>query len=231
MGNALSPNAFQKVNDFFKQFAPLQYKKGDILLRIDDVPSHVFYIKKGYVRAYRISEQGDELTLLLLKENDFFPFCIGNMHIPANSYLEALTSLEVWSAPLANFEEFIKENPDVYYELSNSIFAKYLGLLTRMEYLVWSRAYIKVAATLLTCAKRFGEPQGNDTILRIPLTHKDIATLVGITRETASLEMKKLERKGIISRFGRLFVIKDMKQLEREALLHNEQDVLLRNFL
>jgi CRP-like cAMP-binding protein len=42
------------------------------------------------------------------------------------------------------------------------------------------------------------------------LTHHDIATLVGITRETTPLEMKKLEKQEFLGRSGRLHLIKNV---------------------
>jgi CRP-like cAMP-binding protein len=89
-----------------------------------------------------------------------------------------------------------------------------------MEYLVFSNAYTKIATTLISCANKFGEIQkNNSTIIDIPLTHKDIATLVGITRETTSLEMKKLEKQGFISRDGRRLIINNVKKLEEVIFL------------
>lgn len=216
---------------FFERYNHLVYKKRDMLLRSDEPQSSIYYIQSGYVRAYRISEDGEELTLLILMPGDIFPMTYGLNNLPNIYYLEAITSLEIRKAPKNSFLEFLKNEPDVFFDLSTQVMDRYDGLLARVEYIVWSKAYSKVAATLLVCARRFGEQQGEKYVVKVPLTHKDIAALVGITRETTSIEMKKLEKKGLIGKSGRLLVINDMKGLQQESLLNNQEELLQNNFI
>lgn len=205
------------LENFFEQFPSSQYKKHDTLLYAEDQPTSVFYLKSGFVRAYKISDEGEELTLMILKPNDFFPLTIGLAEMQNCYYLEAVTEVELVKAPNEKFINFLKENPDILYSLTSQVLNRFGGLLTRMEYLVVSRAYIKVASTLLMCAKAFGEKKGDGVIVKVPLTHKDIANLSGITRETTCLEMKKLEAKGLIEKFGKILIVKNMSKLEAES--------------
>lgn len=212
----------QKVDDFFKQYKLLIYKKRSMLLHSNDASSSVFYIKSGYIRVFRISEEGEELTLTILKQHDFFPLTYGFHETQNNYYLEAITPLEIWKAPQEQFLQFVRKDPDIFFELTNRLLVRFDGVLARMEYLVFSNAYTKVATTLLMCARGFGEENGDQVIVKVPLTHKDIATMIGITRETTSLEMKKLERKGLVTRKGKFLIINNFKLLENEALPNNE---------
>ncbi len=214
------------MTEFFAQFKPVQYKKHDVILRADENPTCVYYIKSGFVRAYRISETGEELTLMILQPKDFFPITYGINDLPNTYYIEAITQIEVYKAPKEQFITFLKENPDTLYELTSQILERFGGLLTRMEYLVISRAYTKVAATLLMCATSFGDQRGSEVVVRLPLTHKDIANLAGITRETTCLEMKKLEQKGLVHRLGRLLVVNNMEKLEAESTVSEQLNYL-----
>ncbi len=216
--------SLSKLDLFFKIFPLLRYKNRDLILHAQDSSASVFYLKSGYLRVFRISEKGEELTLMILKPGDFFPFTYG-INIISNPYfLESITQLELWKSPQDQFIAFIKANPDVLFELTSRIIVKFDGVLTRIEYLIFSNAYIKVATTLLICAKKFGEQQGNDMVVQVPLTHRDIATMVGVTRETTSLEMKKLEKQGYLGKIGRLFIIKNVRRLEEELLLASQEN-------
>lgn len=202
------------LEQFFQSFPIHSYKKRMLLFHPDDISSSVFYIKSGYIRVFRISEEGEELTLTILKPKDFFPLSYA-INTTANAYyLEAITTLEVWKAPQDQFITFIKSNPELFYDLTTRILVRFDGVLTRVENLLFSNANAKIAATLLMCAEGFGEDFHGNTIVKVPLTHRDIATLVGITRETTSLEMKKLEKQGFLTKSGRFIVIKDLKRLE-----------------
>ncbi len=215
----LKLSSINKLISFFEQYKLLQYKKRAMILHSNDSASSVFFIKSGYIRVFRISEDGEELTLTILKKYDFFPLTYGFNNNEANNYyLEAITPLDLWKAPQEQFMQFLKKDSELFFELANTLMLKFDGFLTRMEYLVFNNAYTKVATTLLMCAKDLGEQHGNEIIVKIPLTHKDIATMIGITRETTSLEMKKLERKGFVRRSGKFLIINNYKLLEEEAL-------------
>lgn len=211
-----------KLDLFFGNYKPLQYKSRTVISSVNDLQASVFYIKSGFLRVFRISEQGEELTVTILKPQDLFPLTYGmtNTKKLNSYYLEAITPLEIWKVHIEQFHQFINQNSDVYEELTQRLLVRFDDALSKMEYLVFNNAYTKIVATVISCAKRFGEKQGNDIIINVPLTHKDIATLVGITRETTSLEMKKLEKQGFLSRNGRFLVIKQIEKLEAEAMLH-----------
>ena len=203
-----------QLENFFQMTKVFTYKKRTLIFHPNDSPSTVFYIKSGYVRVYRISEDGVELTLTILKPKDFFPLSYALNNTSHPYHIEAVTTLELWKSPQEQFLQFIKSDSELFYELTTKILIRFDNVLSRMESLFFCNASVKVAAALLMCAKGFGEEFQGETVVKIPLTHKDIAALVGITRETTSLEMKKLERQGLLTKSGRFIIIKDLKRLE-----------------
>lgn len=218
-----------QLDEFFQHTPLYFYKKRVMILHPNDTPKSVFYIKNGYVRVFRLTEDGEELTMTILKPKDFFPLSYGFNRTINCYYLEAITPLEIWRAPQEDFLKFVSTKPDIMYDLTIRIMERYDGVFSRMEYLVLSNAYIKVATTLLVCAKRFGKLSGdNEIVIEVPLTHRDIATLVGITRETTSLEMKKLEKQGFLGRAGRLLTIKNIERFEKEISQVSQEDTSLR---
>lgn len=188
-------------------------------MRSDDSPRGVFFLSRGYVRAYLISSEGDELTLIIFKEGDFFPIIWAFNETPISFYLEAMTPIEVWLAPKEDFLKFVQDNSGVLFELTRRMLTRMGGLLARMGYLVFGNAYNKIASIILICAERFGKKEGKNIVIQVPLTHKQIADLVGVTRETASLEVKKLEKKGFVTYHGKNLVIKNLAGLKKESLL------------
>lgn len=214
----MSVVATRKLNNFFSGSKTYHYKKGETILHGGDAPQGVYFINKGYVRDYSISRDGEELTLIIFKPEDFFPMNWVFNDTPNFHYFEAMTAVELWRCPKEDFIAFLKANPDVFFELADHISLRLGGLLQRMEYLVFGNAYQKVASILMICAERFGEKSDGGIRIPIPLTHKDLAMLVGMTRETVSIEMKKLERKGIIEDNRRSIMVADMKKLRLESL-------------
>ena len=207
-----------KLGEFFYQFRQFHYKKGEVIIRPDGPPSGVFYLARGYVRLYALSESGQELDLIIFKPGDFFPMIWAFNDVNLTQYCEAMTAVEVTRCSKEEFKTFLQNNPQALWEVTSNILIRLRGLLERMEYMVFGNAYQKVASILVICAERFGIKQRNEILIRVPLTHKDIANLIGLTRETTSVELKKLERSGIISKKGGQFRIRNLEKLQNEAL-------------
>lgn len=210
-------DASNQLHLFFSKYRRLEYKKGQTILRSDDNPSGIYYVSKGYVRLFSISESGQELTLIIIKQGDIFPIrwaITGQRH---RYYFEAITPIELYKAPLEAFDEFVKSSPDVLYLILNNVLIRLGGLLERMEYQTFGNAYQKVASILVICADRFGASRERGVQIKVPLTHTSIANLIGLTRETTSIELKKLEKKGICKKDGGFFVIKNLEKLKTEA--------------
>ena len=212
----MSKQKLKRFDEFYKQFAIRDYKKGEMLIRADDDPQGIFCLIKGYVRQYTISKAGTELTLHILKPISYFPMVWAINGTPNVYNYEALTPVQVGRAPREQVVNFIKDKPKVIFELMSELLADYAETLIRMEHLVFSDAHRRVISVLLYIAKHFGETRDKGVIVHHRFTQQDIATLVGVARETASNEMVKLEKKGLIKYIDRSILFENIKGLELE---------------
>ena len=142
----------QKLDNFFKQFKHQVYKKGEILIRVDEDPGGVFYLTKGVVKEYAISKKGEELIINIFKPVSFFPMSWAINRAPNSFYYEALEEIEIWKAPREEVVEFIKANPDILFNLMSRVFKGTDGILMRMVYLMSGEAYARVITELLASA-------------------------------------------------------------------------------
>lgn len=209
-------NKTKEFETFYKQFITRNYKKGEILIRSDDDPQGIFCLTKGYVRQYTISKTGFELTLHILKPISYFPMVWAINGTPNVYYFEALTPVEVGRAPRDQVVAFIKDKPTIIFELMSELLEDYAESLTRVEHLVFSDAYRRVISVLLYIAKHFGEESDKGVIVSHRFTQQDIATLVGVARETASNEIVKLEKKGLIKYIDHSILFENIKKLNSE---------------
>lgn len=217
----------EKLEKFFSQFRLLPLKKGELVIRPDDNPQGVYFLKNGYVRMYAIFEDGRELTLNIFKPHTYFSmiWTIGNL--TNTYYFQAMTEAELERAPKEQFLEFIKGNPEIMFDVTRRVLVGLDGLLTNVLHLLSGSAEKRVVAALFLSAKRFGEKTQNGAIIiKLPLTHQDIANLAGITRETASIEMGKLTKKGLVSSKNHCLVIEDLERLEEESVMEKDEEAL-----
>lgn len=215
--------SLNKFYQFFSKYKPLNFKKGETLLRAGDPILGVYLLNRGFVRLFTVSSSGEELTLIIFKKGDLFPITWALtqdkvLNTQQDYYLEAMSPSELIRSPREEFLKFIRSDPEALFELTGGLSKRFGGLLIRIESLVFGEAYSRIASILLLCAERFGRKVNTQIEIEVPLTHSDVASLIGVARETVSIELKKLEKMGLIGYRGRLLVIKNLRRLRREAL-------------
>lgn len=210
----------KKLQKFFSKRKLLRYKKGEAILRSGDLPQGVLFLKSGYAKLESISKEGKEITLVIYKPGDLFPVVWTFFGQKPSIYdLGALTNCEIVRVPREQFTDFTKQNPDVLLDITKHIITRFQLALRRMTYLAFGNSASKLASVLLICGKESGVKKGDHVEIQIPLTHRDVANLVGVTRETVSTELKKFDRRGLISYGKKLITLKDINALEQEAIL------------
>lgn len=204
-----------KLDSFFLQFKSHQYKKGEILIHADKEPSGVLYLKEGVVKQYAISKKGEELVVNVFKSVAFFPMGWAINDTKNDYYYEALTNLEVYKAPREKLTDFLKNNPDVLYDLLARIYRGLDGLFTRMTYMMSGNAYDRLITEILIQAKRFGKNKEHGDV-ELHVSEKELAAQAGMTRETVSREMKILKEKGLVTFAKNTLLIYHLERLEEE---------------
>jgi len=204
------------LDTFFEKYTKMKYKKGEMIMRAEDTPQGIFYLKKGYVRQYMVNTSGSMLMLHIFKPHAFFPMMWALNDTVNTYYYEAMTPVEVWRAPKEAVNEFLHEYPAVTFNLASRLLMGLVGIQRRMEYLVMDNAYEKTLLLLLYLAQNLGEKEDKGIMLPVPVTHREISAWIGTTRETASLQVETLKKHGLISYRKRQLFIPSVKALESE---------------
>ena len=209
----------EKLEVFFSHYPISTHSKGEIVIKAGEPPAGVFYLKKGAIRQYSISPEGDEMTMNLYKPHAFFPMMWAINDAPNRFYFEAIEDVELCKAPRQDMVAFLKKEPEILFDLTSRILKGLDGVLAKMEYLMTGNAQSKVIFTLLNTAYRFGQRDKQSITITLQMTHRELAALSGVTRETFTREMKKLEGKKLIVVEHHAITISDINALEEELLL------------
>lgn len=200
-------DAFQR---FLKNYSKHSYGKGEVILQQDQLPATAYIVKSGIIKAYNLTANGDEKPIAFSLPGDIFPieWVFSNSNRTQYFY-ETLTSCELYHVPSAEYLRFLKNEPAVLYELFKNFIGQHLDNQMRINALEQSRASDKVAYTLLFLAKRYGKKSGSSHVkIQVPFTQQDMANFMGLARETAAIELKKLERLEVISYQNRSYMIR-----------------------
>lgn len=180
-----------------------------------DSPSHAVYmLKKGRVRISRLSETGKHFTLVILEPGDIFGENAIFGDEPRRNYAEALDDAHICLIDKRDFEKIAAQNPRMSLKLAQIVEQRLEEAQEQIENLVFYDVQKRLARLLLKLADIHGRRTENGAVrIELKLTHEDIASLIGSTRETTSKIVNEMKTVGAIDVIKRQIVLLDQKAL------------------
>jgi len=196
-------------------------KRGEALFRKGDEGTSLYIVKTGSVKIVLPSETGDEVAAAILSEGDFF----GEMSLldgmPRSADVVALEPSELLALNQKDFLAFLKDNEGAIL----SIFSYLSTQLRRTDELLEDAHFLNIstrfARRLVELAQKHGrrKAEGEPIEIDLRLTQKDLASIVGTTRESINKELRVLREKGLVNTEGDTLQILDLERLEKRAHL------------
>ncbi len=191
----------------------VRYPKGKIIFQPGDEPEALYLIHAGYVRLYRLSPEGREVTLGLLGDRDLF----GELGLISGGrqtcFAEVLEQAEVSLMPQAAFQAMIRREPEIAFHFMVRVSERLHHAEDLIEDLVHRDVAARVARTLLQLAESFGRRSQLGIVIDLRLPYQEIANMVGSTRETVTRAISQMQQNEWVRlEGGRLHL------MDREAL-------------
>jgi len=205
-------NKFKKeIDNFLKKHKTIKYKKGQVLVRMGDTFDKIIIEKEGFARVYQLNNEGKEISWPVLKPMWLYSWITAFTGGKSQYNVETVTEMEAWSVPIEEFNEFFKivKREDLYL----SIIKDLVELSLKIEKLILAEAYSKVMILLADLANNFGKKSGKEVLIDFNIPHRVLASITGLTRETVTLQILRMQKKGILENKKRTVVIKDINKL------------------
>ena len=183
------------------------YPKKALVFDQGDPTRVVYLIKRGKVRLTRATADGKDVTVAILGAGDIFGEETLFDDRPRTTHAVCLEECLLCTAKADDLFELIAVNPSVAMNVARVLNDRLVDASATMEDL----AYAKISDRLMHLFGRLAAEHGIETpggvVLDVRLTHADIASLIGSTRETVSLEMSVLVKAGRIVSDGKTLTI------------------------
>lgn len=198
---------------FYEKYPIRRFQKGEIILVQGEVPKSAYVLKKGVVKSYNLTAQGEEKPISFDVVGEMFPIAwIFGKAKYAQFYYEAFTDCEVYCLVPSDYLAYLKGSPEQLYTTFDGFISNHINHQMRINALEQSKAAAKVLYTIHFLCVRFGrEIKENMVRIELPLTQQDLANFMGLTRETTGIELKKLQRQGVLSYRKQNYVVKTDK--------------------
>jgi CRP/FNR family transcriptional regulator len=175
------------------------YGKSDFVFRSDAPGSNVYFLRSGKVKIHQLSPLGREVILWFCFPGEIFGLAEvargGGRVVNA----QACEASEVLAVSQEKFREYLDRHPRLAL-LSMQVLSSRLRVLGEMFVnLVSDDVSTRVAKLIVRLSARYGTRVGKDVFLNIPLTHQEIADMVGTSRQTVTGVLSSLKRQGVLS--------------------------------
>lgn len=176
-------------------------KKRSILIYQGEVPRQAYVVLSGVFKTYRLGNFGEEQIVGFRTKGDIFsePWIFGKTSSTL-FYYEAMEDSEVLTVERQVLLDLIDNNKEVRDHIFDYMVNGYTGLLMQVTALEQSRAAEKLLLMMYYLMFRYGKETAPGTFrVDLHLTHTTLGSLMGLTRETTTMELGRLKRKKVLT--------------------------------
>ncbi|SHK24592.1 CRP/FNR family transcriptional regulator, anaerobic regulatory protein [Clostridium cavendishii DSM 21758] len=203
------------LNKIIKLITKKSFQKGDIIFSEGEIFDKLFIINGGSIKVYSYTKEGKEQILYLLKEGEF----LGDMNLLKKDIFKfnatALEDTNMCIIHKNDFDTLIKTNPEISIKVLEYAHDRISTLENLVQTLTTKDVEVRIASLLLNLSKTFGVKTANGIEINLPLTREEMASFIGITRETISRKLSHFQNENIIEIYdNKLIIIKNINFLK-----------------
>lgn len=190
-----------------------RFKRGECVMEQGKISNALFIILAGRARVLMTDRKGGEVILATLAAGDY----IGEMSMIDSEPHSATVSAEVQTDVLVlgrdDFSRCLIDNAPMGYAVMRGLVRRLRSADNKIGSLALMGVYGRVANVLLEA----GVPAENgDVLIRDKIARKDLAKMVGASREMVSRVMKEFEEQGFVQTLdGGVLRIVDRRSVRR----------------
>ncbi|MEH7176623.1 Crp/Fnr family transcriptional regulator [Neobacillus vireti] len=205
-----------ELEPFIKIALTRFYKQKMYVFMQDDPLDRVFFIHSGKIKIYKTDFSGKEQIVSVLEPGEMFPhagfFRDGNF--PAHA--EVLEEANLIVIPIDKFEETLIAFPELCIKLFKVLGEKIVDLQGRLEAQVLHNTFEQIVLLLIRLCQSNGEQAGSRFQLTTQFTNRELANMIGTSRETVSRTINLLKKKDYVHQREDGFYLIDREGLKQE---------------
>src|SRR5512143_519166 len=206
------------VDKLLAAAVPRHFARGASISAQGTHRSNVFVVLHGTVSISIVLPGGEQILCAFYRPGAMFGFPMPEGERPRISAADAFTPATVAAIPRRDFEHVIAALPPAtLIRFFNKLLERQARFATRLAHCVVLDLRGRLALTLIDLATTFGEAHGGHIRVRLPLTHANLAEMVGASRERVSRAMAALMRDGVLRYTRQAITVVDLTALREVA--------------
>ena len=219
---------YLRNHNLFEQMSDQEYKdlcvisgyktarKNEVIYMTHETVRRLYFLKKGVVKIAAVDEEGNEITKDVIREGDIFgEITLNGNAAHSGEFAKAISDeVSICSFKLDDFERVLEKNPNLSLRYTKKVGDKFKAMETRFSNLIFKDVRTRLVDFIKDIAKNTGEKTGNEIVVNNYLTHQDIASIIGSSRQTVTTLLNELEKKKLIRYTRNEMMIPDLTLLK-----------------
>ncbi len=188
-------------------------KKKETVYTEGSYPSHVYFLQKGKIKAYKSNDYGKEFITDLYKEGDFFGYLDLLQGEPYQDTTITLEAAEVAIIPKEDFFNLLQGSREVATKFIKMLSNEIKDREERLLQLAYNSVRKRVAQALVVLVQRYQEDKNK--LFSIAITREDIASMAGTATETVIRTLSDFREEKLVDMKGSLITVLEYDKLAR----------------
>lgn len=209
--NMLCPH---KVKRMAEKHEFIKYKRQQFIYMPDDSATHIYMVVNGKVKVGHYLEDGEEVLSAILTTGEIFGELAMAGEERRKDFAQAMEETVICPLTIDELKMLMYDNKDLSFKILKLIGLRIMKLERKLELLVFKDARTRIVEFLKDVAAWRGKKVGYETLIQTSLTHKDIASLTGTSRQTVTTILNELKDQNLINFNRKQILIRDLDTLK-----------------
>ena len=188
-------------------------KKGEPIFEEGEVTNGIYCIKDGVCKLSKLSDNGKDQIVKLVKPGELLGQRSMISDEPANLSAVALEDMEVCFIPRSEVMQFFTQNNQFSMNVMRTICDDLKGADDHMVNMAQKTVRQRLAETLIYLEDTFGKNE--DGTLHIQLSREELAGMIGTATESCIRLLSELNKSEYIELIGKKIKLLDKSKLKR----------------
>jgi CRP/FNR family transcriptional regulator len=210
--DVLEPLSKEELEELAAACPGIRLAKGENVNHRREHHGGLFLIEEGRLRVYRVSLQGDQLTLALLSAGTV----LSGRRLQG-LHAEVMEPFTIAFMKREYLEGLIRKKPEVGLHLSDLLAERLRLVDTRMSDVIHKEVPVRLASLILQLLDEEGVVSGEWYMIPTVYTHQQLGTMIGAKRVAVARAFGKLREAGAVEVEQSRLHVKNLKALEHIA--------------
>ena len=218
---------YLKDCDLFEQLSPDELSDLESRCRIRKFPAKtpiylpadeadgVLLMQSGQAKLCGITPDGKQSILAFVDAGEMFGELALFESGERDEYAETVTASTIVLIPAEHMKRLVERNPSVAMGVTRLVGLRRRRIERRLKYLLFHSNRERLIHLLLELLEQYGRSTSDGIELGIKLSHQDLASIIGSTRETVTVILGELQSEGLVRTGRRKVVVRDVDRLSR----------------